>query len=115
MVSVGLGVVPLFFARCGAAYQAGEALSSVERAIKTAKSYFAEPTNTRGKIYRVVHRRKAACCYGSTNHIAPTATGAKVWSEINAQDWLCSGVLEYTKPRPPDRRPARRAVPRSLT
>src|SRR5215510_6580758 len=76
MVSVGLGVVPLFFARCGAAYQAGEALSSVERAIKTAKSYFAEPTNTRGKIYRVVHRRKAACCYGSTNHIAPTATGA---------------------------------------
>src|SRR5262245_51440228 len=45
---------------------------------------------------------------------AARTAGAKVWSEINAQDWLRESVHEHPKPGPPDRRPARRAVPRSL-
>src|SRR5215831_1946795 len=42
------------------------------------------------------------------------SAGAKVWSEMNAQDWLRESVHEHPKSGPADRRPARRAVPRSL-
>src|SRR5262249_47249912 len=41
-------------------------------------------------------------------------TGAKVWSEMNAQNRLCSRVHEHAKSGPPDRRATRRALPRSL-